>query len=166
MKKNTMILVGIVVIVLAVAIFMFGGSGNAALSGNTNTINPKGEIQVIKLSVEGSKYIMSPSEVKKGIPVRIEADISKMPGCSKSFVIPSFNIRKTFTSTDNIVEFTPDKAGVFNVMCSMNMYKGTLTVLESNGSKSNYVEQASTSGSGSGSCGMAKGSSGGCGCGG
>lgn len=167
--KNTLTIVGIAVILLAVAIFMFGGSGNAALSGNTivnsNTVvNSNEGVQVIKLSVENGRYVMVPSEVKKGIPVRIEADMSKMPGCSKGIVIPSFNVRKTFTSTDNAVEFTPDKAGTFNIRCSMNMYKGTFTVLESDGSKSNYVEASSTPASGSGgSCGMASGG-GGCGC--
>ena len=169
--KNTFTVIGIVVVVLVVALFIFVGSGNATTTGNT-ILNSKGNVQVVKLSVVNGNYVMSPSQVKMGVPVRIEANIAQMPGCSKSFVMPAFNIRKTFTSTDNIVEFTPDKAGVFNVMCSMNMYKGTLTVLQSDGSKSNYVETSSpstTSGSGSsgGGCGMkTTGSSGGCGCGG
>ena len=165
--KNTFTVVGIVVIVLAVAIFIFMGSGNASSTGNT-IFNSKVNFQIVKLSVVNGNYVMNPSQVKIGVPVRIEADIVQMPGCSKSFVIPAFNIRKTFTSTDNTVEFTPDKAGVFNVMCSMNMYKGTLTVLQSDGSKSNYVESSSSSpsssGNAGGSCGMAKGSTGGCGC--
>ena len=165
--KNTFTVVGIVVIVLAVAIFIFAGAGNASTTGNTIS-NSKGNVQIVKLSVVNGNYVMNPSQVRMGAPVRIEADITQMPGCSKSFVMPAFNIRKTFTSTDNTVEFTPDKAGVFNVMCSMNMYKGTLTVLQSDGSKSNYVESSSpstTSGSTGGSCGMkSSGSSGGCGC--
>jgi plastocyanin domain-containing protein len=151
--KNKIVMVFVVIIILVAAIFMFGNFGNAKLSGNS--INQTGEVQIVKLSVENGKYIMNPSEVKVGIPVRIEADISKMPGCSKSIVIASFNVRKSFTSGDNTVEFTPNKAGTFNIACSMNMYKGTFTVLEDNGSKSNYVEQA-----------PAKASSGGCGCGG
>ena len=164
--KNTLTIIGIAVIVLAVAIFIFGGSGNATFAGNT-VVNSNGGVQVVKLSVVNGNYVMSPSQVKVGVPVRIEADIANMPGCSKSFVIPSFNVRKTFTSTDNTVEFTPDKAGVFNVMCSMNMYKGTLTVLQGDGSKPTYVEASSTPASGSSggsTCGMASGGSGGCGC--
>ena len=50
--------------------------------------------QIVKMHVEGSKYILEPSTIKKGIPVRIEADISRMPGCSKSIVIPAFNEEK------------------------------------------------------------------------
>ena len=156
--KNTFALFLIVILVVGFGIFMFANSGNAELNGNI--INSNGEVQVVKLSVQGGSYIMNPSEVKKGIPVRIEADMSKMPGCSKSIVISSFNVRKSFTSSDNTVEFIPDKAGTFNIACSMNMYRGTFTVLENDGSKSNYVDTSAPSG---GSCGA---SGGGCGCGG
>ena len=119
-----------------------------------------GDVQVVKMRVEGSEYIFEPLSVKKGTPVRLEADVSKMPGCSKSVISSELGIRKTFTLTDNSVQFTPNKAGAFYIACSMNMYKGTLTVLESDGSKADYV-QASASGA------MACSSSGsGCGCGG
>jgi plastocyanin domain-containing protein len=75
-------------------------------------------------------------------------------------VISAFNVRKTFTTASNTIEFTPDKTGTFNIACSMNMYRGTFSVVDSSGTKSNYVEPAP---SGGGSCG---GSGGGCGCGG
>ncbi len=159
--KNNLVLILIFALILGFGIFVFAG-GSAGTAGiNENVIGSNGEVQVVKLSVEGGKYIMNPSELKKGIPVRIEADMSKMPGCSKSIVISSFNVRKTFTSTDNAVEFTPDKAGTFNIACSMNMYRGTFTVLENDGSKSNYVDTSAPSG---GTCGGSGG--GGCGCGG
>jgi plastocyanin domain-containing protein len=156
--KNTFILIGIGIIIVVAAIFLLSGAGSVNPTGNA--IGSKGDAQIVKLSVVNGQYIMNPSEVKKGIPVRIEADISKMPGCSKSIVIPAFNVRKTVTSDDNIIEFTPDKAGVFNIACSMNMYRGTFQVLESDGSKSNYVDKAAPTGA---SCGA---SGGGCGCGG
>ena len=118
-----------------------------------------GEVQVVKLYVEGGNYVLEPSTVKQGIRVRIEADVSRMPGCSKSVVIPSFNIAKGVNSQDNIIEFTPDKSGTFNIVCSMNMYKGTFEVLESDGTKSDYVEKTPAGGH---TCGAG----GGCGCGG
>lgn len=155
-KKNSLYLAGVILVVLVGAVFLFSNSGRAAISnGATNQ-----ETQIVKLSVVGGNYVLEPSEFKKGVPVKIEADISKMPGCSKSIVIPSFGISKTVSSGDNIIAFTPNEAGTFNIACSMNMYRGSFTVLESDGTKSNYIEQKSNSG---GSCG---GSGGGCGCGG
>jgi plastocyanin domain-containing protein len=121
--KNTLIVVIAIVLIVGFGIFLIKDS-RATGSG----LNSGEKVQIVKLSVENGQYVMNPSKVKMGIPVRIEADVTKMPGCSKSFVIPSFNIMKVFTSTDNTVEFTPDKTGVFNVMCSMNMYRGTLIV--------------------------------------
>ncbi len=88
-----------------------------------------GNVQVVKLSVQGANYVLSPNEIKKDIPVRIEADISKMPGCSKSIVISAFNVRKVVSQADNTIEFTPTKAGTFNIACSMNMYRGTFNVI-------------------------------------
>ena len=92
--------------------------------------------------------------------VRLEADVSRMPGCSKGIISSELGIRKTFSSNDNTLEFNPTKAGTFYFACSMNMYKGTLTVLESDGSKSNYVQTPASSGM---TCGAG---GGGCGCGG
>lgn len=155
---------GLLTIGIIVAISFFILSNGASATGNAvagNTIIPSGEAQAVKLSVENGNYVLTPSTFKKDVPIRIEADISKMPGCSKSVVISAFNIRKGVSEGDNIIEFTPTKAGTFNIACSMNMYKGTFTVLENDGTKPTYVEKTPSGGA---SCGMAGG--GGCGCGG
>ena len=152
------------VVLLAVMLFKFYGA-NAILNNNSvitgNAIaNSDGNAQTAKMYVEGSQYIIEPNSFKVGVPVRIEADMSQMPGCSKSVMIPSFNVRKSLSVSNNVIEFTPDKSGTFNIACSMNMYRGEFTVLQSDGTKSNYVEQASSTES---TCG---GGGGGCGCGG
>jgi len=158
MKKKNNILFGILIIALVVII------GSFVLSNNITTISESnfesdGNVKIIKLSVENGKYVMDPSTIKKGDSVRIEADISKMPGCSKSVVISAFNIRKNLNEKDNVIEFIADKAGTFNIACSMNMYGGTFTVLEDDGNNPTYVEQPSQT---QPSCGLG----GGCGCGG
>src|SRR3989344_206800 len=159
MKKNTMFVSMIFVILLVAGFFLIGGNLSSGVSGATiGTVS--GDVQIVKMYVKGSQYVFEPSSVRKGTPVRLEADISKMPGCSKSVISSELNIKKNFNSVDNTFEFTPNKAGTFYIACSMNMYKGTLTVLESDGSKSNYVQTPTASGS---SCGA---NGGGCGCGG
>lgn len=147
------------IVLLAIVAFRFYGSGNP-VSGNvisTGSTN-NGNVQVVKMHVENGQYILEPSSVKIGIPVRIEADISRMPGCSKSIVISAFNIQKSLSTSDNTIEFTPNQAGTFNIACSMNMYRGVLTVLDATGAKAAYVQPASTQGG----CNMG-GGSGGCG---
>jgi len=109
-------------IILIAGVFLIRGE-------NTASDSVTGNAQVVKLWVEGGNYVFSDSEFKKDVLVRIEADISRTPGCSRSIVISSFNIRKTVSSGDNVIEFTPTKTGTFNIACSMNMYRGVFTVV-------------------------------------
>lgn len=157
-EKNTFLGVIIILLVIGVGFFVFaqesvGANGNSVFSVKNENA------QIVKLHVEGRQYVFEPNSVKKGTPVIIEADISRMPGCSKSIVMSGFNIRKVVNENDNFIEFIPNKAGTFNIACSMNMYKGELNVLESDGTKSAYAEKLSASRATCGSNG------GGCGCG-
>lgn len=147
----------LILVILVVAGFFMLSSGNKD-NGKIDVSND--DVQIVKMYVQGASYVFEPSSVVQGKPVRIEADMSKMPGCAKSVISSELGIRKTFSSNDNKVTFTPSKAGTFYVACSMNMYTGNLIVTESNGSKSAYVQQAPTS------SGASCGGSGGCGCGG
>ncbi|MBU0977298.1 MAG: hypothetical protein KKD18_02685 [Nanoarchaeota archaeon] len=159
-KKNILYTAGILIL-LALAGFLIG-SGRG-VTGSVVNLPSGGDVQVVKLYVGNTgDYVLEPSELKREVKVRLEADMTRMPGCSRSIVIPAFGVSKTFTTSDNSVEFVPDKAGTFNIACSMNMYRGTFTVLDESGKKSNYVEQKLSSPSG-GSCGVG---GGGCGCGG
>ena len=72
---------------------------------------------------------MSPSVLQKDVPVRMIADVSTMPGCSRGVVISDFCVRKSISSGDNIIEFTPTKTGEISIVCPMNMYSGSFTVI-------------------------------------
>lgn len=162
-NKGSFYIFGIILLFIFAWLFFFSGNtvtGNAinVVSAQAN-INSDG-VQVAKLSVSGGSYVISPNSFKLGNKVRLEADILQMPGCSKSIVISAFGVRKIVSDSDNYIEFTPDKAGTFNIACSMNMYKGTFSVIDSSGKAGNYVEPANTK---SASCGA---NGGGCGCGG
>ncbi|MDP2628300.1 MAG: cupredoxin domain-containing protein [Nanoarchaeota archaeon] len=115
-------------IILTFALIVFAGffliKGEKATTNNVS-----GDVQIVKLWTEGANYVLNPSEFKKDIPVRIEADVSRTPGCSRSIVIPAFNVRKVVGVGDNVIEFTPTKKGTFNIACSMNMYQGTFKVV-------------------------------------
>jgi hypothetical protein len=102
--------------------------GGNAVSNNVNTI-PTGDIQNVKLSVSAGTYVLTPSVLKKGIPVRMEVDLGTVVGCSRDIVISAFGVRKYVKSGDNIITFTPTQTGTINIACSMNMYRGTFTVV-------------------------------------
>jgi len=152
MKANSFFVIAVFALVIIGGMFLIKGEGTTA-TGNVVA----GNAQVVKMYVDGGRYVLTPNEFKVGVPVRIEADISRMPGCSKSIVISAFGVRKILNAGDNVIEFTPTKAGTFNIACSMNMYRGTFTVLDNNGAKADYQEPQAAS---TGSCG---GSGGGCG---
>lgn len=150
-------------------VIVFGGfllNLNSSLGTNINTpqvVQPSvysGNAQIVNFYVDGGKYVFQPSSVKLGSTIKLVADVSRMPGCSRGVISSELGISKTFTLDDNTFTFTPKKAGDFYVACSMNMYKGTLTVLNVDGSKGRYVQEAPSGGA---SCGSG---SGGCGCGG
>lgn len=152
----------IAIIVLSFSIVIANNSQASVVTGNVVNTGASGEVQRVILRVDGGQYVLEPSTLTAGKPVRIEADLSSVRGCAASVRIPAFNVAYTFNGRSNALEFTPDKAGTFNIACSMNMYKGTFTVLNADGSGSSYQEAAPAGGM---ACGGA-GGSGGCGCGG
>jgi hypothetical protein len=111
-----------------------GAGNNLGTAGNINTgttVTGTGEIQDVKLTVTGGTYILTPSVLKKGVPVRMEADLTTVRGCSRDIVISAFGVRKYVKEGDNVITFTPTKTGTINIACSMNMYRGTFTVVDS-----------------------------------
>lgn len=129
---KTIAIIGILLLV-AIGIASFSIFGHATSSGGGTNINgnvvASGDVQTATLSVSGGTYILEPSTLKKDIPVRITANIGSMPGCSKAVTIPTFGVFKSVNSKDNIITFTPTQTGTFNIACSMNMYRGTFTVV-------------------------------------
>lgn len=90
---------------------------------------PSGDIQTIQLSTNGPSYSPSVITAKLGQTVRLVAANGALSGCARALVIPAFNVRKVFTSSDNVVEFTANQKGSFPFSCSMGMYRGTINVI-------------------------------------
>ena len=163
----TLLIVGVVLLVSARNISENGlnsvsAKENTYLTQNTNTAPViKDGVQYVKLKFNDYGYVVEPSALKVGVPVKMEVDLSTVTGCMRSVIIPAFNIRKNVYPNDNIIEFIPDKTGTFRIHCSMNMGQGSFTVVDDNGQKSDYVETKPVNSGGS--CGA---SGGGCGCGG
>lgn len=102
--------------VLVVACSCADGNDSAAADG----------VQIVQVAVEGNLYTFTPASVRAGVPVRLVFDPDELPGCSRSFTIPEYEITKTIAEGDATIEFTPRDKRPIAVACSMNMYTGTL----------------------------------------
>jgi len=157
-KKKTLLYVG-VFFVLALFLYVSSVSVQGYTTKGATPTKNSGDVQVVKVSFKNYAYVMAPSTIKKGTPVRMEFDLDTVVGCMRSVVISSFNVRKNLAEGDNTLEFTPDKSGTFWITCSMNMGRGQFTVEDSPGVKPTYIQDEPSAGS----CGGASGGCGGCG---
>ncbi len=173
MIMSAILIVALVVIVSARNIadgttygsYSFSGINTVSNTNNNQNANlevptVQNGVQKVALSLVNGRYQLSPPNLKKDVPVRMEVDLSSVTGCMTSVTIPGFNVRKYVSPGDNIITFTPDKTGTFQIACSMGMGRNTFNVVDETGNVGTYVESAKTAG---GSCGAG---GGGCGCGG
>lgn len=70
--------------------------------------------------------------VKKGIPVEwtIVAEEGTITGCNYKMIIAEYDIEYVFVTGENLIEFTPEKAGSFTYNCWMGMIYATILVTE------------------------------------
>ncbi|MFH1631070.1 MAG: cupredoxin domain-containing protein [Candidatus Aenigmatarchaeota archaeon] len=166
-QKHVITIIGLVVMI-SIFIFaakaMFVNTGNVVDVDQTPIINNQvqGE-QIVQLSFKNGNYYPNTIELKKGVPVVIEVDMNTVRGCYRSIIIPTFGVRKTVTTSNNKIEFTPDKAGTFGFSCSMGMGTGKLVVEDESGNVPASVNTVSQDIPTGGSCSTG---GGGCGCGG
>ena len=86
--------------------------------------------QTVKLTFDDKGYVVTPSTVTKGVPVKMEVDLATVKGCMRTVVIDAFNVKQTVKEGATTIEFTPTKSGPIQIVCGMNMGKGQFTVAE------------------------------------
>jgi plastocyanin domain-containing protein len=88
-------------------------------------------VQVVNSSLRSGRY--PPITVEAGLPVRwiIDAPQGTINGCNNRMIIPEYKIQHSFKQGENVIEFTPEKTGVFRYSCWMGMIRSTITVVES-----------------------------------
>jgi len=86
-------------------------------------------VQIVNSTLEPGRY--PAITVRQGIPVRwtINAPSGSINGCNYRMIIREYNIQYTFKQGDNVIEFTPVKAGKFRYSCWMAMIRSSITVL-------------------------------------
>ncbi|HSP90914.1 MAG TPA: cupredoxin domain-containing protein [Vicinamibacterales bacterium] len=92
--------------------------------------DPAKHVQLVKLSFDDKGYVVTPSSVTRGVPVKMEVDLDTVKGCMRTVVIDAFNVKQTVKAGATTIEFTPTKSGPIHIVCGMNMGKGQFTVAE------------------------------------
>ena len=125
LKKATLYIAGIIVLVAFAGIFFFSNSGST--TGNVISNPSNGEAQNVVLSVKNLNYYPNTITVKANQPVKIKLDDS-VAGCLRSFAIRELGIQKYLKTPQETLEFTPTEKGTYRFSCSMGMGYGTLIV--------------------------------------
>lgn len=122
------------------------------------------EYQTVNMDLTYRGYQPNVLFVKKDVPVRWIINVKQMTGCTDEIIMPEYNIKKVLTQGENIIEFTPTKAGELKFSCWMRMVWGKFMVTEgeiSDSQKELYIDNSDLPAGGG--CGASEG--GGCGCG-
>ena len=88
------------------------------------------DYQVVEFDLEYTTY--KDIIVQKGIPVKmiINVDEKYLTSCNNAIDMKEFGIQKELTVGENIIEFTPDKEGIYTYTCWMNMIKNNIRVVD------------------------------------
>ena len=88
------------------------------------------KVQNVKLTFDAKGYVLTPSTLTKGVPVKMEVDLDSVKGCMRTVVIDSFGVKKTVKTGETTIEFTPTKTGDVEIVCGMGMGQGSFKVVE------------------------------------
>lgn len=167
MNNIVKVIAFVLIILIGVMVIKSFATGSTGLpTGNVIAVDSvnTGEAETVEVSFKNYEYYPSPIVLKKNVPVRLVFDLDTVQGCMRAVRIPAFDIEKYVKEGDNVIEFTPDKAGEFSIMCSMGMGTGVIKVEEADGSVPEVNDETlGIAAPVGGTCGA---SGGGCGCGG
>jgi plastocyanin domain-containing protein len=84
---------------------------------------------IVKLSsTDSGDYVPKVIKAKVGTKIRIEGDPNTLVGGMDTIIIDGYDLRKKISANDNVIEFTADKAGEFDMYCANGMGNGKLIV--------------------------------------
>jgi plastocyanin domain-containing protein len=99
----------------------------------SEAVTDAGGVQEVRIRVAGG-YDPAHVRVKRG-PIRLVFDRQETSGCSEEVVLPEFGIRRYLPAhEETVIEFTPERAGRYEFTCGMSMLRGSVTVVEEEGS--------------------------------
>lgn len=104
-------------------------NGNNDKSSSQNSSGEVNDgVQNIKMDQLAGGYFPNSFTVKRGVSVKWIIDSKAPDTCAGSIYIPKLGIRKNFNKGENVIEFTPNEAGIIKFSCVMGMYSGKFIV--------------------------------------
>jgi len=88
------------------------------------------DLQIVRMTESRRGYTPNQFTIIKDRPVRWLIEAEAPYSCASALIVPSLKIEKQLQPGENIIEFTPTKAGRIPFSCSMGMYTGSFLVLE------------------------------------
>jgi sulfite exporter TauE/SafE/copper chaperone CopZ/plastocyanin domain-containing protein len=112
------------------ALHSFAAPKRAAAEAGTYAPAIEDGYQIVNSTLSAGRY--PAITVQQGIPVKwtINASQGSINGCNNRMIIREYKIEHRFTPGENVIEFTPDRAGKFSYSCWMGMIRSSITVLE------------------------------------
>ncbi|NMB70284.1 hypothetical protein GYA27_03735 [candidate division WWE3 bacterium] len=87
--------------------------------------------QVINMTQSAYGYTPKSFTIKKDIPVKWVINSTDSNTCASSIFSSQLGIRKSLKAGENVITFTPTTLGTIKFSCSMGMYTGYFTVVDS-----------------------------------
>jgi plastocyanin domain-containing protein len=111
--------------------FTFQNLIGTSQTSDSNSANVQGGVQKVTITVTNSGYKADVDTIKVGVPVELTLVTKNVFSCSRSFLIPNYNISILLPENGSqVVKFTPTKTGKITYTCSMGMYTGSFNVIK------------------------------------
>lgn len=132
--RNTLIVIGIIVVIGSVTAWRLGSSGNVGSDADDQqaqaSIDQPDASGAYPITVSSSGYSPTEVVVKQGERVKLKLTTNKTYGCARAFTIPKLGIVRNLEATGtDTVEFVAEEKGQFVFQCSMGMFQGVIRVI-------------------------------------
>lgn len=85
-------------------------------------------IQIVRMQVYSGFYKPNRFVLRQGVPVRWIIEVRELVECNRHLLVPALGLDVELRPGENVVEFTPTKAGALPFSCWMGMLRGNFEV--------------------------------------